>query len=98
MEEVYSKILEKEVDCNENESKISQTFAGATVSLTGATGFIGKLFMEKLLRSCPKLKMIYIVVRPKKGKDSEQRFKEIFDGPVSFFFLIEFIENILEKQ
>lgn len=33
------------------ESQIQKAFVGATVLLTGGTGFIGKLLIDKLLRS-----------------------------------------------
>ncbi|KAK9872040.1 hypothetical protein WA026_015290 [Henosepilachna vigintioctopunctata] len=65
----------------ETESKIAAMFENATILLTGGTGYIGKMFLEKLLRSCPKLRMVYLLLRPKKGKDVEKRFQEIFDGP-----------------
>jgi len=35
--------------------------------------------LEKLLRSCPDLKMIYVLVRPKKGVDATQRLNELFN-------------------
>lgn len=82
IDNVHLKIPE---ESHGGERKISQTFDGATVFLTGVTGFLGKLFMEKLLRTSPNLRMIYILVRPKRGKDEERRFKEIFEGPVRFF-------------
>ncbi|XP_045468888.1 fatty acyl-CoA reductase wat-like isoform X2 [Harmonia axyridis] len=63
------------------ESNISAVFENGTIFLTGATGFLGKMFLEKLLRSCPKLKRIYLLMRPKKGKNVEERLETIFDGP-----------------
>ncbi|KAL3271471.1 hypothetical protein HHI36_021957 [Cryptolaemus montrouzieri] len=65
----------------EETSEIVDIFENATILLTGCTGFIGKLFLEKLLRSCPKLKKIYILLRTKKGKEVEKRLEEIFEGP-----------------
>jgi fatty acyl-CoA reductase len=49
------------------------------VFLTGATGFMGKVLMEKLLRSCPSLSCIFILVRPKKGKDPSARVQELLE-------------------
>ncbi|XP_049522439.1 fatty acyl-CoA reductase 1-like [Dermacentor silvarum] len=45
--------------------------------ITGGTGFIGKVLLEKLLRSCP-VKRIYLLVRSKRGVDPEARIEELF--------------------
>lgn len=63
-------------------SEIGAFFENSTVFLTGATGYLGKLLLEKLLRACPKLKHIYILIREKKGKEREKRFQEVFDVPI----------------
>ncbi|KAJ9587815.1 hypothetical protein L9F63_018739 [Diploptera punctata] len=61
-------------------SGIQESFRGSTILVTGATGFLGQLMVEKLLRTCSNLDMIYVLVRPKKGKNEEDRLKQIFDG------------------
>jgi len=38
-------------------------------------GFVGKALIEKLLRSCPKLGRIYVLMRPKKGHTIEERLQ-----------------------
>lgn len=43
------------------------------------TGFVGKALIEKLLRSCPTLSKIYVLLRPKKGVSIEQRLKDQLD-------------------
>ncbi|KAH8387028.1 hypothetical protein KR093_004172 [Drosophila rubida] len=40
-------------------------------------GFVGKALIEKLLRSCPKLSKIYVLLRPKKGVPIERRLEEL---------------------
>ena len=67
-------------------SNIAQFYDGRSIFLTGGTGFIGKVIVEKLLRSCPNIKAIYFLVRPKKGKTCEERMDSIFSLPVSFGF------------
>ncbi|XP_023019831.2 putative fatty acyl-CoA reductase CG5065, partial [Leptinotarsa decemlineata] len=42
----------------------------------------GKNFSRKILRSCSKVAAIYILVRPKKGKESWQRIDEFLNSPV----------------
>lgn len=64
-------------------SRIQEYFAGSTVLITGATGFLGKLVLEKLMRTCPDVRRIYILIRPKRDKSAEERFAEFFDNVVS---------------
>ncbi|XP_048264956.1 fatty acyl-CoA reductase wat isoform X2 [Bombus terrestris] len=65
-----------------NLSPIQQFYNGQSIFITGGTGFVGKLLIEKLLRECPGISFIYLLVRPKKGKDMHQRIEEIFDDPL----------------
>lgn len=58
---------------------IAEFFVGRSVFITGATGFMGKVLVEKLLRSCYDLEVIYVLVRPKKGKDPTTRISELLD-------------------
>lgn len=60
--------------------RIAETFTGLSLLITGGTGFMGKVLMEKLLRKCPDIKKIYLLVRSKKGKNPIQRLEEIFNG------------------
>lgn len=60
-----------------DDSEIIKFFTNKSVFLTGGTGFLGKLTLERLLRVC-RVKCIYMLVRPKKGKTEEERFSEIF--------------------
>ena len=55
------------------------------IFVTGSTGFLGKVLIEKLLRSCGGIEKIYILLRSKRERGSEQRFEEykkntIFDN------------------
>ncbi|XP_069133714.1 fatty acyl-CoA reductase 1-like isoform X2 [Argopecten irradians] len=52
------------------------------VFITGATGFLGKTLLEKLLRSCPGIRRIYILIRPKKGKSVSQRLEELLNSKI----------------
>lgn len=54
--------------------------------VTGGTGFLGKVLVEKILRTVSTVKKFYLLVRPKKGKTPQERLKEIFSGVVSIIF------------
>lgn len=63
--------------------RIPTVFAGKNIFVTGASGFMGKVLVEKLLRSCPDVGDVYVLVRAKKGKLPTERLKEITELPVS---------------
>lgn len=63
-------------------TKIQRFYAGANVFITGSTGFLGKILIEKLLRSCPDINTVYILVRTKKGKNMYERIEDMFEDPV----------------
>ncbi|XP_075233045.1 fatty acyl-CoA reductase wat-like isoform X1 [Lycorma delicatula] len=62
-----------------SETPIQQFYEGETLLITGGTGFLGKVIIEKLMRSCPNFRKIYLIVRSKKDKDQRHRLKEQFD-------------------
>ncbi|XP_063924299.1 fatty acyl-CoA reductase wat-like isoform X2 [Zophobas morio] len=62
-------------------SQIKEFFKNQTVFLTGGSGFLGKILIEKLLRECEDIKKIYVLIRPKKEKTPEQRFQDLFSYP-----------------
>ncbi|CAG9810069.1 unnamed protein product [Chironomus riparius] len=61
---------------------IPEFYSGKSVFVTGATGSIGKILIEKFLRSCPDIKRIYILIRPKKGVSIQNRLSQIFNVPL----------------
>jgi len=43
-------------------------YAGQSIFLTGATGFLGKVFIEKILRSCPDVRNIFLDASKERAK------------------------------
>lgn len=43
---------------------------------------MGKVLIDKLLRTCPGIENIYLLIRKKKGKDIHTRIEELFDDAV----------------
>lgn len=54
-------------------TSIKSFYAHSTVFVTGGTGYLGKVLIEKLLRSCPDINCIYVLMRSKKGSSGEER-------------------------
>jgi fatty acyl-CoA reductase len=67
----------------ETAPSIREFFAGRTVLITGGTGFLGAVLLEKLLRACPEVATVYLLVRPKRLCDVRNRVTTLFDSPVS---------------
>ena len=44
---------------------------------------MGKVLVEKLLRSCPDIATIYLLMRPKRGNDIRARLDELLSATVS---------------
>lgn len=65
-------------DDKEVGSAVAEWFLGRSIFITGGTGFMGKVLIEKILRTCS-VRKIYVLVRPKRGIDVKQRIDDIFN-------------------
>ena len=63
--------------------RVSAELAGKCVFVTGGSGFMGKVLLEKLLRSCPDIACIYVLLRPKKGVPVQERLQALAKAAVS---------------
>lgn len=72
---------------------IARFYQGKSVFLTGGTGFIGKVILEKLLRSCPDIKNLYFMIRPKRGKSCQERLEKLLTLPLFKKMHEKFPEN-----
>ncbi|XP_065217916.1 putative fatty acyl-CoA reductase CG5065 [Planococcus citri] len=65
------------------EDSIEHFYDGRSVFITGGTGFMGKVLIEKILRSCPGVDKIYVLIRPsREGKSPDDKLKDVFDLPL----------------
>lgn len=66
-----------------DESQVRAFYTGKNIFITGGTGFVGLCLIEKILRSIPDVGKVYLLMRPKKGKEISQRLEEFPKNPVS---------------
>lgn len=57
-------------------SSIQEFYSGRVMLLTGVTGMVGKAVLEKLLRSCPGVGKVVVVIRGDSQEQAERRFRE----------------------
>lgn len=74
-------------------SIIADWYENQHVLITGATGFMGKVLVEKILRCCSKVNTVYLLIRPKKGKEPKQRLEEFLSCPVSITFHVSLTKH-----
>ena len=62
---------------------IKEFYAGKTILITGSTGFVGKVVLEKFIRCIPDFKKIFVMIRAKKNMTLEQRLeRQIFSSQI----------------
>lgn len=65
------------------QSQVRAFYSGKNFFITGGTGFVGLCLIEKILRTIPDVGKLYLLMRPKKGKDISDRLQEFPSNPVS---------------
>ena len=62
---------------------VAEFYRDRSLLITGATGFMGKVLVEKLLRSCSAVGKIYLLMRPRGNKDVNARLQDLLNSKVS---------------
>ncbi|CAH2241289.1 jg3350 [Pararge aegeria aegeria] len=63
-------------------SEVNEWYRGRKVLVTGASGLMGKVLIEKLLYSVPDIGCVYALVRSKRGKTPESRIEDMWKLPL----------------
>ncbi|KAK3907438.1 Putative fatty acyl-CoA reductase [Frankliniella fusca] len=64
-------------------SPVADFYRGRSVFITGSTGFMGKVLVEKLLRTCPDVSALYLLLRPQRhGNDVRRRLEDLLHTPI----------------
>jgi hypothetical protein len=58
---------------------VRKSLAGKHILLVGATGFIGKVWLAKLLAEVPKVGKVYLLIRPRRTMTALRRFEKIVE-------------------
>ncbi|KNC23423.1 putative fatty acyl-CoA reductase [Lucilia cuprina] len=61
---------------------IKDFFKNQEIFITGGTGYLGKSLIEKLLRECPDISKMYLLIRSKRNKTPLERLKEFSEDLV----------------
>jgi alcohol-forming fatty acyl-CoA reductase len=67
---------------------IAKFLSGKNVFITGGTGFLGNVLIERLLSATPEIGKIYVLIRAKNGFSAENRIERLMSKVVSSSVLI----------
>lgn len=81
-----NKLIERYADIADGDDLVSNFYKDTVVFITGGTGFIGKLLIEKLLRVFS-IKRIYLLVRPKNNMTADVRLEKFFEESVRMIII-----------
>lgn len=70
--------------CAGSDDLVSKFYDNAVIFITGGTGFLGKVLVEKLLRSFS-IERIYLLVRVKHNLAVNERLKRFFEESVMIY-------------
>ena len=77
------------------ELSVAAAFSGAQVLITGATGYVGSLVLEQLLRVCSDVSRVLVLVRPKQGRSPVERLRRLLGS--GLFHQLWRQPDVLEK-
>lgn len=64
---------------------VTNFYKNKNILITGASGFLGKVLLWKLIESCPDIGLIYVLLRSKANISADKRLIQLLKGkPFSF--------------
>ncbi len=57
-------------------NSVTEFYQGKNVLVSGTTGFLGKVILEKMMRCFPQIGCLYVLIRVKKGENIKERFSK----------------------
>lgn len=72
-------------------SDVLNFYRGSTVLITGASGFLGQVLLEKILRSL-EVRKVYVMLRPRRGCDAGGRLDQIFSSKLFDTFRMDAVK------
>uniref|UniRef100_A0A182QTR1 Fatty acyl-CoA reductase n=1 Tax=Anopheles farauti TaxID=69004 RepID=A0A182QTR1_9DIPT len=83
---------------NMEELQVSEFYRDSVVLITGGTGFLGKVLVEKLLR-CFAVRKIFLLIREKRSTSASKRLEQMIRDPIFDTIRSSFIhpESVFEK-
>lgn len=71
-------------------------YENSTILVTGGTGFVGKVLINKLLTSM-KVKKIFMLIRVKDNLNAKERLQNFFKESVRMFSLLKYLLQIISS-
>ncbi|KAK0396316.1 hypothetical protein QR680_001667 [Steinernema hermaphroditum] len=66
----------------ESRRRVADTYTGRSIFVTGFTGFLGKVLVEKLLWAFPDIKNVFVLVRDRRGVAPKDRIQKLLESPI----------------
>lgn len=88
-------ILGKSRNAMDPALSIPAFYSRRSVFITGATGFLGKALIEKLLRSCPDIGELFLLIRAKKSTSAKERLCQLLTNPVISLSVISNLAKVI---
>ncbi|MFN0087052.1 MAG: SDR family oxidoreductase [Blastocatellia bacterium] len=63
---------------------VRESFAGKTILLIGFTGFIGKVWLAKVLSDIPNIGKVYLLIRRQRSVTAQRRFEKVAEESLLF--------------
>ncbi|KIH55451.1 NAD-binding protein [Ancylostoma duodenale] len=62
--------------------RVKDVYSDRCILLTGSTGFLGKVLVEKILWAVPNVGQIFLLIRPAKGMSPKERLENVLKDPL----------------